>query len=247
MTPSHPERPLLFLDYDGTLAPLVDDPGKALPHPAVPGLLARLHEQHPLVIVTGRHLDAVTALFDGPPPVRAVGLHGMQEGMLGGKLRDLLPEGVADALDALREGHPDMDGVVVEEKGPTFALHYRRAADKGAVRRRLQSWADGVPDTLEPVWGKDVLELRPVGTSKGVAVRRIAAEYPGHTPVYLGDDVTDEDAFAALDEMDDAVTVKVGAGTTRARYRLPDVEAVVAYLEGFAQRGVTTGSALRRS
>ena len=62
-------------------------------------------------------------------------------------------------------------------------------------------------------------------------MRRIAAEHPDHTPVYLGDDVTDEDAFAALDAP--AVTVKVGAGETRARYRLPDVDAVVAYLAGF--------------
>ena len=232
--PPHPERPLLFLDYDGTLAPLVDDPEQAFPHPAVPTLLARLHARHPVVLITGRHLDAVAALFDAPPPLRAVGLHGTQAGTLGGTYEDVLSDEAAAALDDFRRRAPDLDGVALEAKGPTFALHYRLADDKAAVRRRLEVWAADVPDVLEPVWGKDVLELRPVGTSKGVAVQEIAAEHPDRTPIYLGDDVTDEDAFAALDEAPSAVTVKVGEGATRARYRLPDVDAVVGYLRGFA-------------
>jgi trehalose 6-phosphate phosphatase len=80
-----------------------------------------------------------------------------------------------------------------------------------------------------------VVELRAKGVSKGVAAGRIAAQHPAHTPVYLGDDVTDEDAFRALNAAQPgAVTVKVGTGETDGRYRLPDVDAVVAYLQGFA-------------
>ena len=233
MTPPHPERPLLFLDYDGTLAPIVDDPAAAYPHADAPDVLARLHERHPVVVVTGRHLDDVTALFGAaaPPPLRAVGLHGTQAGRLGEAPRNTLSDEAADALATLRARIPALDGLHVEDKGPTFAVHYRAVADEGDALAQLRAWADGVPDALEPVWGKKVVELRPVGTSKGVAVRRIAAEHPDRTPVYLGDDVTDEDAFAALDA--DAVTVKVGEGETAARYRLPDVDAVVDYLRGF--------------
>ncbi|MEP0547145.1 MAG: trehalose-phosphatase [Rhodothermales bacterium] len=230
--PPHPDRPLLFLDYDGTLAPIVDDPAAARPHPAIPALLARLHARYPVVVVTGRHLDDLTGFFaPAPSPIRAVGLHGTQEGRLGETPRHTLSDEAAAALAALREKVPALDGLHVEDKGPAFAVHYRAVVDEAAALHRLRAWADGVPDALEPVWGKKVVELRPVGTSKGVAVRRIAAEHPDRTPVYLGDDVTDEDAFAVLDAP--AVTVKVGEGETAARYRLPDVDAVVDYLRGF--------------
>jgi trehalose 6-phosphate phosphatase len=124
--------------------------------------------------------------------------------------------------------------VRVEEKGDAFAVHYRHAEDEDAARRALEAWAAGAPEALVPVWGKKVVELRVRGVSKGTAVARLAAGHPDRTPVYLGDDVTDEDAFRALHAAGlDAVTVKVGEGETEARYRLPDVEAVVGYLEGF--------------
>ena len=128
-----------------------------------------------------------------------------------------------------------LDGVRVEDKGGAFAVHYRRAPDEAAARSALERWARGAPDALEPVWGKKVVELRVRGVSKGVAVAAHAARHPERTPVYLGDDVTDEDAFRALNAArPDAVTVKVGEGETAARYRLPDVGAVVGYLRGFA-------------
>lgn len=230
--PPHPARPLLFLDYDGTLAPIVDDPAAAYPHPDVPDLLSRLDARHPVVVITGRHLGDFAALFgNAPPPLRAVGLHGMQESRLGEAPRHTLSDEAAETLRTMRAQLPPIDGLRIEEKGPTFAVHYRAVADEADALQRLRAWAGTAPDALEPVWGKKVLELRPAGTSKGVAVRRIAAEHPDRTPIYLGDDVTDEDAFAVLDAP--AVTVKVGEGETRARYRLPDVEAVVAYLRGF--------------
>jgi len=79
--------------------------------------------------------------------------------------------------------------------------------------------------------GKDVVELRPAHLHKGTAVQAVAAQHPSRTPLYLGDDVTDEDAFQALPA--EAITVKVGEGETAARFRLPDVPAVVAYLQRY--------------
>lgn len=231
MTPPRPARPLFFLDYDGTLAPIVADPAEARPHPEVPALLERLAARYPVYVVTGRHLAAVAELL--PLPLPAIGLHGAQEGRLGEPPRDALPADAAEALDRMRESVPAHDGLWVEPKGPSFAVHYRHAADAAAALDVLRDWAGEAPEALEAVWGKQVVELRPRGTSKGVAVRRVAAGHPERTPVYLGDDVTDEDAFAALG--DDAVTVKVGAGPTVARFRLPDVDAVVAYLRGFVE------------
>ena len=80
------------------------------------------------------------------------------------------------------------------------------------------------------MWGKRVLEIRPKGYDKGVAAERLAAEHPDRTPVVIGDDTTDEEAFRATEG---GVTIKVGPGPTAAEHRLPDVAAVVAYLRRF--------------
>ncbi|MEM6325832.1 MAG: trehalose-phosphatase [Bacteroidota bacterium] len=236
----HPARPLLFLDYDGTLAPIVDDPAEAWPHPDVPGLLRRLAEQHPVVVVSGRDLATLARFLPGVS-VRAAGLHGAEVGLLG-ETSEPSPElrAVQPYLDRLRESVPEMDGVRVEEKGAAFAVHYRAAPDESAAQRALREWSVDLPEALHAVWGKKVVELRPREVSKGTAVTAIAREHPDRTPVYLGDDTTDEDAFAALHslrlgtEAEAPVTVKVGEGETVARFRVPDVDAAVDYLRAFA-------------
>ncbi|WP_420456103.1 trehalose-phosphatase [Rubrivirga sp.] len=230
--PPVPDRPLLFLDYDGTLAPIVADPAAAVPHPAVPDLLAELAQAHEVVVVTGRDLAALGRLLGAR--LRAVGLHGAEEGWADGTVESRAAEVHADALARLRADVPDAEGVVVEDKGAAFAVHYRAAPDADVARSALETWAEAVPAGLVPIWGKAVVELRAEGVSKGTAVARLAAAHPDRTPVYLGDDVTDEDAFRALQALrTPSVTVKVGEGETVAGHRLPDVEAVVAYLRRF--------------
>lgn len=229
MVPPVVDRPLFFLDYDGTLAPIVDDPMQAVPHPEAPALLTALAAAHPLWIVTGRYLRDLDALLG--LPLRAIGLHGAQEGAIGGRAESLVPAPARAAIARLRGTLPEIDGLHVEEKGPTFAVHYRAVADEAATVAALRTWSDDRSADIDVLFGKKVVELRPRGFSKGIAVRRLADAYPDRTPLYLGDDVTDEDAFAALP--DDAVTVKVGAGETIARYRLPDVPSVVDYLRRY--------------
>jgi trehalose 6-phosphate phosphatase len=231
-----PSRPLLFLDYDGTLAPIVDDPMEAHPHPAVPELLAELDARVPVWIVTGRDVDALDHFLDRP--LKVIGLHGAQKGRVGGEVEHLMSDAAARAIGTLRESVPDVDGVEVEEKDRAFAVHYRQARSKDEAKDRLQAWLDATPEIVDAIWGKDVVELRAKGLTKGTAVRRIAADHPDRTPVYLGDDVTDEDAFEALhalrDEEDrEVVTVKVGDGDTAATYRLDGPDAVVDYLRRF--------------
>jgi trehalose 6-phosphate phosphatase len=229
----------LLLDYDGTLAPLVEDPGAAGPHPDAPALLARLAERHPLVIVTGRDLDTLARLLRNAagdtPALRAIGLHGAEEGILGRPATRHAFASRREALGRMRESVPKAEGVVVEQKGgEAFAVHYRLAPAPEDAHKWLEEWAAGAPAGLVPVWGKYVVELRPAGVSKGVAVAALAAEHSECTPVYAGDDTTNEEAFAALNDLDDtAVTVRVGAGATVARYGLPDVESVIDYLRTF--------------
>lgn len=112
-----------------------------------------------------------------------------------------------------------------------FAVHYRLSGDKDAARRLISEWAEATPDSLDAIWGKDVVELRPKRTSKGTAILDVIDGFPGRTPIYIGDDVTDEDAFRVLDA--DAITIKVGPGETAAKYRLGDVNDVVDYLRGY--------------
>ncbi len=232
-----PERPLFFLDYDGTLAPIVDDPMEAHPHPDVPALLRALDDRHPVWIVTGRDIEALDRFLEHTLP--AIGLHGAQKGEVGGAVEHRMSDEAAAAIARLRETVPALDGVEVEDKDRAFAVHYRRASEKREAERRLEAWLDAIPDLLDAVWGKNVVELRAKGLTKGTAVREVADEHPNRVPVYLGDDVTDEDAFEALTDLNDegreAVSVKVGAGNTAADYHLDGPDDVAAYLQRFVE------------
>lgn len=228
------DEPLFFLDYDGTLAPIVDEPMKAFPHPDVPDLLRTLEARYPLWIVTGRYLSDLTTFLDRP--YRAIGLHGMQEGRIAGDVRELISDDAREALQQMRERVPDVAGLRLESKGPTFAVHYRHVQDEAATLRELESWLEQLPDFLDVIRGKKVYEIRPRNLTKGTAVSRLAAEHPNRTPVYLGDDVTDEDAFRALEELGrDVVTIKIGEDESAARFHLPGPDEVVTYLRRYAR------------
>lgn len=225
-----PERvpsPLFLLDYDGTLAEIVADPERAFPHPEVPGLLAALHTRYPLYLISGRSVASLSALLT-VPGLRVVGVHGMEEGRLGERATPLVAAGDLDALAAVRAHLPPLAGLNVEDKGLAIALHYRGAPEESVTA--LRTWAETAPPSLDRLWGKGVLELRPHGYSKGRAAARLAAAHPDATPLFIGDDTTDEEAFAAIPQ---GLTIKVGEGDTQAQARLPDVGAVVAYLHGY--------------
>jgi len=228
------ENPLFFLDYDGTLAPIVDDPSAAVPHPEIPPLLELLDDAFPLWIVTGRDLGQLAPLLN--MPLRAIGLHGAQSGVIGEEVNHRMSDEAAEAISALRSSLPSIEGARVEEKSQAFAVHYRQAENPHDARERLEAWADAMPEMLDVIWGKKVVELRPKGLTKGTAVKEAVVEHPGRTPVYLGDDVTDEDAFEALGGIDrPAITVKVGDGETLASHRLGDPSEVAAYLKKYLE------------
>ncbi len=221
------DHPLFLLDYDGTLAEIVDDPEAAIPHPDVPALLAALNARYPVFLVSGRSVASLSRLLE-VPELNVVGVHGMESGILGEDAEPLVDEGDLDALDTVREQLPDIPGLNAEDKGLAIALHYRNVDAAGEAA--LRTWAETTPDTLDRLWGKKVLELRPHGYSKGRTAARLAAEHPQATPVFIGDDTTDEEAFAAIPQ---GLSVKVGEGDTQAQARLADVAAVVAYLKRY--------------
>jgi trehalose 6-phosphate phosphatase len=225
-------RPLLVAsDYDGVLAPLVDDPSAAAPLPGVADVLARLAAQPDVTVamVSGRGVDDLRTTSGFGGPLRWIGSHGAEfDGPLGGDL--------ADRRDALREQlGPVVAGTAgarLEVKPAGVAVHVREVADRAAGAALLERVHTLVDPSLTKKPGKDVLELAIVDADKGTALRRLRTELGAAAAVYLGDDRTDEDGFRALDA--DDVTVKIGDGETAARYRVDDPAAALALLEHLA-------------
>ncbi|RBY88586.1 trehalose-phosphatase [Blastococcus sp. TF02A-26] len=221
-------RPLLIAsDYDGVLARLRDDPSAAVPEPGVAEVLARLASRDGVTValVSGRGVADLQETSGLSGSYRFVGSHGAEfDGPLRGELavrRDALAQRLAPEV----EGTP---GARLEVKPASVAVHVRQVTDRAAAAgllERARELAD--PElTLKP--GKDVLELAVTDADKGSAVRRLREELGAATVVYLGDDLTDEDAFDVLGP--DDLGVKVGPGETRATARVTDPEAAVALL-----------------
>ncbi len=240
---------LVASDYDGTLAPIVEDPRLALPEReslvALRGL-AQLGSTH-AAVVSGRALESLHAVSGLPPEVHAVGSHGGEfdvgfaHSLSDGQRR--LRERIGSELAAIAAAE---DGLQLEEKPASVALHYRRA-DEAAARRALERVAAG-PGALDGVTtrhGKQVVELLVLATSKGDALRTLRARLGASAVVFFGDDLTDETAFEVLRGPD--VSVKVGPGETAARHRLRDTREVaraLAVLFELRQEWLRGGSAV---
>jgi trehalose 6-phosphate phosphatase len=220
-----------FLDLDGTLVDLAETPGGALAPADLSTLLARLHaeNQGAVALVSGRPIAELDAMLGGLL-LPAAGLHGLERRTVDGRRMgpppgSLHPEPAWDALTEQVARHP---GLLAERKGVAFAIHYRRAPQLAGYAHRLARAArERLGTAYEIQGGKRVVELRPVGADKGDAVRAFLAEpaFRDRTPVFIGDDRTDEAGFAAVDERG-GISIKVGPGPSRARWRLVDARAV---------------------
>jgi trehalose 6-phosphate phosphatase len=222
-------RPLLLAtDYDGVLARLRDDPSAAVLEPGTAPLLGRLAAADGVTValVSGRGVADLQATSGLTGPYRWVGSHGAEfDGPLSGELRGSRDE----LVSALRPLVEEVPGARLEVKPAAVAVHVRTVPDAAAGRALLEraAAAAGPHHTAKP--GKDVLELAVTDADKGSAVVRLRSEVGAVAAVYLGDDVTDEDAFTALPDGD--VTIKVGDGGTAARHRVADLAGVRAVLE----------------
>ena len=229
----------LFLDYDGTLTPIVPDPESALLSDSLRHLLHRIAAQRMLIIVSGRDRANVAGKVDLPELIY-VGSHGFD--IKGPQLEEQHQAGI-DALpdlDAaeqeLRDALADIPGAQVERKKYAIAVHYRRVAPehKETVKQQAQQAAQRY-ETLKPAGGKDIVELKPnydwhKGKSTRWLVDTLKLAPDAMLPVYLGDDLTDEDAFREM--RDWGITILVGdhGHETAAQYGLHDVEEVERFL-----------------
>lgn len=235
---------LVAVDFDGTLAPIVDHPDDAAMLPRgrrALALLARLGDTHVAVISGRAFADLDVRLGPVAGEVLRIGGHGSEfepevAGLLDAPARQLLGS-IAAAMDAAASG---LDGLMIERKDASVALHYRRArrADAALALTRLVRAMPGLRREAPPglprlVRGKRVVELGVVRTDKGSALSRLRAEIGASGVLWLGDDRTDEDAFAVLGA--DDVGVKVGSGATRAEFRVPDPAAAAEALVRLAE------------
>jgi len=232
-------RASVFLDYDGTLTPIVARPDLAILPQGMRVILRGLAAKCSVAVVSGRDLADVRRLV-GLDDIVYAGSHGFDISGPGGlavqhKESAAFSEAVRRAAETLAAAVEPIEGALVEPKRFAVAVHYRQVAEKDlpAVEAAVDTALASVPE-LRKTYGKKVFELRPrFDWDKGKAVRWLM-EALGQTgdnvvPFYLGDDLTDEDAFAAL--ADDGVTIYVGAPhRTAARYLLDDTDQVGTFL-----------------
>ena len=224
----------LFLDLDGTLAPIAARPQDVRPDPRRNGLLERLTEtlEGRLAVVTGRTLADVDRILEGR--VKAVAaIHGLVRRDSDGRLYESPPHPrLREATEAFREFAARDSGLIVEEKGLSVALHFRLAkGEANAARACARRLAAETGLTLQD--GDMVEELRTPGPTKADSVRAFMGEAPFHgaTPLFLGDDATDEDGFQAAQALGGAGILVGPQRATGAKFRLTGVEAALTWLE----------------
>lgn len=228
----------LFLDLDGTLAPIAARPQDVRPDERRTALLKRLAERldRRLAVVSGRPLEEIDHILEGEVTAVA-GIHGLVRRDAEGRVvRAEAHQGLELARARLNEFAGQDPGLLVEDKGLSLTLHYRLAQPLGeAARELIAAIAAETGLTYQP--GDMVAELRTPGASKGDSIRAFMAEPPfaGFKPVFLGDDLTDEHGFFAVRSLGGYGILIGPERRTTALYRMDDVEAALAWLEEAAQ------------
>jgi trehalose 6-phosphate phosphatase len=225
-----------FLDIDGTLLDIAETPDAAEAGRREKSLVRKLHEAAggALALVSGRSLAAIDELF-APLKVAAAGQHGVERRDARGRVhRGSYPrDPLRRAAEAVRDFAAAHDGLVFEDKGASFALHYRLApALEDAALSVVRKAAASLGDWVEVQLGKMVIELKPAGRDKGMAIAEFLKEEPfvGRMPVFIGDDVTDEDGFRVVNRAG-GHSIKVGEGKTAAQWQVEDPAAARAWLQ----------------
>jgi trehalose 6-phosphate phosphatase len=237
----------LFLDVDGTLLDIAETPFAVVVPRQVLVLLSMLHAalDGAVALASGRSIETIDRLFR-PLHMPAAGQHGLELRGADGIVTRPPIEG--SALERVRErlsgAESEIPGLLIEDKGDSVAVHYRRAPSRELeVEKRVADAVQDV-DSLELIPGKKVIEIRPRGSGKDKVVEAFMAEAPfrGRVPVFVGDDRTDEDGFAAVNRLG-GHSIRVGAdGPSAARYRLASPGAVRDWLARAAAQIVDTAS-----
>lgn len=231
----------LFLDIDGTLIEFSDSPSDTRPDRELNRLLGMVDRSlgGSLALISGRSIQNLDALFS-PSRFAAAGVHGVERrGASGETHRAQFTDAVLDraraSMRAFVEGNP---GSILEDKGAALALHFRMAPHlEHSARRLVGAIAADLGDRFHLQEGDKVVEIKSSLANKATAIEAFLREVPfiGRTPVFLGDDVTDQDGFRAV-EAHAGISIAVG-DRVNAQWRLANPAAVRAWLGRVAAMG----------
>lgn len=225
-----------FFDIDGTLVDIAPTPSDTSLGHDLHRLILRAHRATggALALISGRSIASVDSMFRAEH-LPVAGQHGLERRDARGDItrHDAIYERLDVARTRLETAVKRHRGLMLEDKGLSLALHYRAAPALGSFAHRLvRSIAHKIGPDFSVQTGKRVVELKPSGRDKGVAVSEFMREKPfkGRLPVFVGDDVTDEHGFGIVNKLG-GHSIKVGLGATVARWRLADVRAVKLWLD----------------
>jgi len=231
----------LFLDIDGCLLDFADHPEAVHVPDGLRDHLAALHAalDGAVAFVSGRAIEQVDALF-APLVLPAGGLHGLELRHAGGARADTVsaPTELQRVHAAALQVAQQYPGARVEDKGVALALHWRAAPNARSPLQAIAASALGHLPGYRLQHGNCVVELRPEGTDKGAAVAKLMQTSPfaGRVPVYAGDDLTDEDAFVAVNALDGESIIVGDRRPTHAQLALQDTHALRTWLAEGAHR-----------
>ena len=224
-----------FFDLDGTLVELTSVPSGVHADDELRALIAALATATggAVAVITGRAIADIDRLFPGMR-LPVAGQHGVERrSSTGAVQRHVFPVAQLDiaraTLQAVVTRHPML---LLEDKALSIALHYRQAPRLASYAHRVMREVRAqLGDAFCVQRGKRVIELKPAGRDKGLAISEFMAEAPfaGRLPVFVGDDVTDEHGFDVVNTLG-GLSIKVGRGVTRARSQLADVSSVRCWL-----------------
>jgi trehalose 6-phosphate phosphatase len=228
----------LFLDVDGTLLELTATPSLTAADPEVISLLREAAERlgGAVALVSGRKIATLDELF-APLKLPSAGLHGVERRKAGGAIQgasfvDSQLDGARAAIKELVEAHP---GTLFEDKDRTLAVHFRMAPQfADVVRQAIIDIARPLGTNYHIQSGKMLFEIKPRGFNKATAIKAFMKESPfsGRKPVFIGDDLTDQDGFAIVEALG-GITIGVGDGV-RGQFYFENVTAVRGCLEAIA-------------
>jgi trehalose 6-phosphate phosphatase len=233
-----PSRCAIFLDFDGTIAEIAEEPHLATVSAPLQNDLQRLAKAvgGAVAIITGREIESIDsrmALVRLP----VAGVHGLVRRSADGAVHRVATDERTVALleKRLRASIADCPGLLIERKVGSVALHYRARPDCAVHCQSLMNSVTGDLTGIDLVHGKMVIEAKFSGGNKGRAIADFLDEHPfvGRTPIFVGDDVTDEDGFREVNQRS-GISIKVGPGDSAARYRVDGVVAVGEHLRRLA-------------
>ncbi|MFN3898511.1 MAG: trehalose-phosphatase [Acinetobacter junii] len=230
----------LFLDIDGTLSDFQLDPTDSyIPTKTLNIIRKIITKKIPVVAVTGRDIDSARKLFQSIElPIAA--LHGLEIYL--GNEKELHASNnyleISDIYKTLAQACIPYPSLLIENKKSSIALHYRKAPELEDIAKKIILESQKIFPNLKLIQGKFVYELLPAQANKGLAIKEVLAhlnQYELYTPIFIGDDVTDEDGFYFVNQVEDGISIKVGQGLTQAKYQLQDTKQVHDFLELFLE------------